>query len=633
MCGIAGIFNFTSRKPVDRKQIEKMRDMMVHRGPDGSGLYLDDDNYLGLAHRRLSIIDISGGAQPMGNGDKSVWLVFNGEIYNFPELKSELQGRGHKFVTNSDTEVIIHFYEEYGEMNFHRLNGIFSIALYDKNKRQLILARDRFGVKPMYYLIWEKGLLFGSEIKAILCDKSVRRGLDLEALNTFLTLRYNPSPQTLFAGIRKLQPGYFLKVRLDGRTELGPYWDYVPVHDKGIEEQDAIQTYQRLLETAVSRQMLSDVPIGLMLSGGVDSAVIGRIMQDHSKDKIATFTVGFPGRGNFNELQDARLSASFIGSDHSEIEISQEDYLDFFYKSFIYSEEPIAEDTIPALYYVSKLAASKVKVVLAGQGADEPLAGYKRYYGERNLAKYGRLLSVLPLNAVARAIPRNERFKRAVYSLGANDELQRFLAIMTIFTPNQKDKLLQPDVRKKMRDVDVELFEKVHDNASSLTDSLSRLLYVDTRMLLSDDLLLFGDKMTMANSLEMRVPFLDTELVKFLESLPSEMKLRGTTHKYIHKKAVRKWLPNEIIYRKKREFETPIDTWLQNDLAISARNLLTRSDSACKEYFNLDFVNYMIDQHFRRKQNFRKHLFALLSFEVWYSTFYQNGSLQSFTNR
>lgn len=632
MCGITGVFEYSSRQPVNRELLIRMRDSMSHRGPDGKGIFLDDENFVGLAHRRLSIIDISGGAQPMASQDGSIWIVFNGEIYNFHELRTELEARGYKFVTNSDTETIIYSYAEYGESVFRKLKGIFSLAIFDKKKKTLVLARDHFGVKPMYYAFHNGRLLFGSEIKAILSDTSFGRRLNFEALNTFLTLRYNPSPQTLFEGVKKLPPGFFLKVGLDGNVELRSYWNNNPIPLADFEEERAIRTYQSLLQEAVAKQMLSDVPVGLMLSGGVDSAVIGRIMQDVSRERIMTFTVGFEGKGDFNELDDARESARYIGSEHFEVQISQEDYLNFFYRSFFFTEEPIAETTIPALYYVSKLAASRVKVVLAGQGADEPLAGYKRYFGEKNLSKYGNIIARLPLQRIARFVPRNERFKRALYSTRFRDDLERFLAIMTIFTPAQKAALIRPEIAREMNDIDLQLVERVYKETGGLKDSLAKILYIDARMLLPDDLLLFGDKMTMANSLEMRVPFLDLDLVGFLETLPSNMKLRGRTHKYIHKRAVTKWLPEKIIHRKKRAFATPMDKWLQNDLGVSAKKMLKDGNLACAQYFNVDYIGHMIDRHINKRENYQKQLFALLSFEAWHKTFFDNRSLEDLRN-
>ncbi len=629
MCGITGIFNYQNKRSVDPQVLQRMCDAVRHRGPDDEGVFIDPTARCGLGHRRLSIIDLTTGKQPMSNAAETLWIVFNGEIYNFLELKKDLQEKGYQFRTNSDTEVIIYQYEAYGEKGFERLHGIFAFGIYDKRKHCLILARDHFGVKPLYYTCVAGSLIFGSEIKPILQYPSFKKELDFEAFHSFLTFRYNPSPQTLFKGIKKLFPGHYLKVSLEGTVELASYWNYKPQANTDITEGEAIEEYQRLLEQAVKRQLVSDVPVGLFLSGGVDSAVIGYLMQKHTQDKIKTFTIGFPGKGDFNEMADARRSAALIGSEHYEMELTQKEYLNYFYKSFYSLEEPIAETTIPALYYVAKLAAQHLKVVLAGQGADEPLAGYHRYLGEHYLSKYAGLLRILPMKTIAKIVPRNERFKRAAYVSKFSSELQRFLGIYTIFTPEQKEQLLNDATKKHIRDVDEILIERLYSQASGLKDSLAKMLFIDTRMGLSDNLLLFNDKMTMANSLEMRVPFLDVELVKFVESLPSSFKLRGKMGKYLHKKAVEKWLPQEIIYRKKRGFETPMDKWLQSDLAHTAKGIFNAKDSACSKYFMLSSINKMIEQHQNRKENFRRHIFMLLSFELWHKNFFEKNEINT----
>jgi asparagine synthase (glutamine-hydrolysing) len=628
MCGIAGIFNYKTNQPVDLTLLEKMRKSIVHRGPDEEGIYINHQEGIGFGHRRLSIIDLKTGKQPMSNGSKDIWIVYNGEVYNFPELKKELQGKGYHFRTTSDTEVIINFYKENGEKAFARLNGIFAFAIYDEKKKCVTLVRDHFGVKPLYYSMSNGKLLFGSEIKTILQDPSIEKELDFEAFNSFLTYRYNPSPQTLFKNIKKLHPGHYLKVTAGGNVELKAYWDYIPKTDNAISEREACEEYQRLLEKAVSRQMISDVPVGLLLSGGVDSAAIGYLMQKESAGKIKAFTIGFPGKGDYNELDDAHRTTELIGLEHYGLTISQNEYLDFFYDSFNHTEEPIAEPTIPALYYVSRLAAQHLKVVLAGQGADEPLAGYHRYLGAHYIGKFGSLLQMLPFKAIAEILPRNERLKRAAYTSQFSGELQRFIGVYTIFTPLQKEHLLRGDTKKLFHNADEALVERLYSQTSELQDSLSKMLFIDTRMNLSDNLLLFNDKITMANSLEMRVPYLDIELVQFLESLPSSFKIKRLNMKYLHKKAVKKWLPKEIIYRKKRGFATPMDEWLQTQLAQITKEYLNSKNSACRGYFNLDFINTMIDQHQKRKRNFQRHIFALLSFELWHRTFFENEKIE-----
>ena len=626
MCGITGIFNYKKSQPIDHELLTRMCSSITHRGPDDEGFYFDGP--LGIGMRRLSIIDLKTGQQPMSNGEKSVWIVFNGEIYNFLELKRELLKKGYHFHTTSDTEVIICMYEEYGEKAFAQLNGMFAFAIYDKRKRCIILVRDHFGVKPLYYTLNNGSLIFGSEIKAIFQNPSIEKEIDYSALTTFLTFRYNPSPQTLFKGINKLPPGHYLKISSNGEIDICGFWNYRPSINFKISEQEAIEEYQRLLEQAVKRQMISDVPVGLLLSGGIDSAVIGHLMQKYSSYRTKTFTIGFDGIGDFNELVDARKTAEYIKSDHYDLTISQTEYVDFLFKSFYYTEEPIAESTIPAFYYVSKLAASHLKVVLAGQGADEPLAGYPRYFGERIISQNAGLLNILPLNTFAKLLPRNERFKRAVYASKFIQEKERFLAIYTIFTPQQKECLLNDESKAKIGEINQELFDRVYDQTCELKDSLSKILFIDTRMLLSDDLLLFGDKMSMANSLEMRVPFLDIDLIKFLESLPSKLKLKGNTHKYIHKRALKKWLPKETIKRKKRGFLTPMDKWLQSDLASTARLLINNKKSACRYYFNINYVNQMIDMHQKRREDYKRHIFALLSFELWHKNFFEKTALE-----
>lgn len=625
MCGISGVYHYESKKAVDPLFIKQMCESISHRGPDGDGVWIDQQHHVGFGHRRLSIVDLATGAQPMTNESEDVWLIFNGEIYNYPDLKKELSAKGYRFRTTSDTEAIIFMYQEYGEAAFARLNGIFALAIFDRKKDCLVLARDHFGVKPLYFAFKDGSLFFGSEIKVILQEEAFKPEMDLQALNSFLTFRYNPSPQTLFKGISKLYPGHYLKVTGKGEITQKSYWPYRPKINAGISETDAVHRYQELLEQAVKRQMMSDVPVGLLLSGGVDSAVIGHLMQSVSSDKIKTFTIGFEGTGDYNELNDARVSAEYIGSEHYEMTISQKEYLDFFYKSFHYTEEPIGEMTIPALYYVSKLAASHVKVVLAGQGADEPLAGYKRYYGEQKINQYLKVLRALPMTQVAKLLPRNERFKRAAYASRFSNEIERFLAIYTIFTPEQKQKLINPDLQRKMGNqvTDISMIERLYNDTAHLDDSLSRILYIDTRMSLSDNLLLFGDKMSMANSLEMRVPFLDVPLIEFIESLPSNMKLHGNIHKYIHKQSVKKWLPDHIIYRKKRGFATPMDQWLQSDFANVARELFNDSNSASRKYFNIQYINEMLDKHQGRKENFQRAIFGLLSFEIWHKSFFE----------
>lgn len=631
MCGITGIYNYSDQAAVETELLKNMCQMIAHRGPDGEGTYFDQAAGIGLGHRRLSIIDLEGGHQPMATGDERLWIVFNGEIYNFPELKAELEGKGHHFQTRSDTEVILYLYREYGIKGFARLNGIFAFAIYDTEDRSLVLARDHFGVKPLYYSLANERLRFGSEIKTILCDPDFRREISLPSLQSYLTFRYNPSPQTMLQDVMKLPPAHYLRIQPGRAVEIDTFWDYQPVQNNGISENEAIEEYQRLLEQAVKRQMLSDVPVGLFLSGGVDSAVIGKLMSEASDKPVQTFTIGFEGNGDFNELDDARKTATLIGSDHRDAIISQQEYFDFFMDSFYYTEEPIAQTTIPALYYVSKMAAESLKVVQGGQGADEPLAGYARYIGGKYISEYGAFFKWIPLQTIAGALRRNEKLQRAAYASTFNTDVGRFLGIYSIFTEQQKKQLLLPEHIDASETRNEEIVRRLYERTGGLTDKLNKLLYMDTRKTLSDNLLIFNDKMTMANALEMRVPFLDVDLIKFIETLPADFKLRGKTGKYLHKKAVQKWIPEEISYRRKRNFRTPMDEWLQSDLAEFTRDMLGSPSAVCRSYFDLSYVNKIIDAHASGRADYQKHIFALLSFEVWHKNFLKNADFKSTT--
>ncbi len=628
MCGISGIFNFANSEVIDHSVLKAMATSLQHRGPDEEGFYINQSEHVGLAHRRLSIIDLAAGQQPMANEREDIWIVFNGEIYNFPELREDLEQKGYHFKTRSDTEVIIHLYEDLGCAAFQHLNGIFAVGIFDQRKKTVILARDHFGVKPLYYRVKDGRLIFASEIKAILQDPHVSREFDYEAFDTFLTLRYNPSPQTLFKGIQKLTPGHYLTISArDDANEIPFTQGNAPINER-ISEQEAVEEHRRLLSQAVKRQMISDVPVGLLLSGGVDSAVLGFLMRQYASHKIKTFTIGFEGVGDYNELADAQISAQHIGSDHYDMTISARDYLQFFCESFKTTEEPIAETTIPALYFVSKLAATKLKVVLAGQGADEPLAGYSRYLGAHFLTKYSRFFQSLPMSTIARILPRNERFKRAAYVSRFSDEFSKTWAIYSIFTPEQKKMLLRKPIAAAQNKTPKRLKE-LYAESENMGDMLNKILYMDTRMSLSDNLLLFNDKATMRNSLEMRVPFLDLELVRFIETLPSSFKLRGKETKFIHKKAVEAWLPKKIIYRKKRGFQTPVDEWLQHDLGTKIKKFLTAPGSACFQFFNPSYIEQLVKLHQQRRENYQRHIFLLLSFELWYQSFFKEQQVES----
>ncbi len=622
MCGITGIYNYKSKEPVDRHLSEKMKNSIIHRGPDDEGSYFFDKAGLFLGFRRLSIIDLSTGHQPMCNENGSVWIAFNGEIYNFPDLRSELTSLGHTFKTNSDTETIIHAYEQWGMDAFSKLNGMYGFALWDSNNRQLILARDPFGIKPLYYRASDKSIVFGSELKSILHFSQVKREVDLQALSDFLTLTYVPSPSTAFKGIKKLPPGFALICSENG-FKVQRFYKKPPKLNYAFKENELIEELRERIVQAVKRQMISDVPLGAMLSGGVDSSTLVKIMTELSGEQIKTFTVGFEGDYEFNELHIAREVAKSIGSNHFEAVVSSKDYEDLLPHSIWHLEEPVATTSTLAFYLICKLARQHVTVVLTGQGADEPFAGYPRHLGERYGSVYRLIPAFLRQTIVAPLIerlPRNERLKRAVRSLGIQDPVQRMFHVYNTINHELKKELLQNSFQANGNNEIIDSIKIWQDDVAGL-DGLSQMLYIDSRFSLSDNLLTYGDKMSMAVSLEARVPFLDLELMNFVESIPPSLKIKGLTQKYLLKKAASKWLSDDLIKRKKVGFAIPVDEWFQSEMRKSVEDKLLSEGSACRTFLNPLPIRKMLDEHQNKKEDHKRILFSLLTFEIWHEMF------------
>lgn len=626
MCGIAGWCG--SRHSQDSSVLLKnMLGAIVHRGPDDEGQYIEGPVALGI--RRLSIMDVQGGHQPIPNEDRTVWVVFNGEIYNFPELRSELEAKGHVFTTHSDTEVIVHGYEEWGDECIGRLNGIFGLAIWDSRRQRLILARDPFGVKPLYYHYDGRRLAWASEIKALLVDSFIPRRVDLEALDLYLTFRFVPSPRTMFAQISKLPPGHRL-IKDDQGCRVEQFATIGTSTDDRMTEPDWIALLQERLEAAVRRQMMSDVPLGALLSGGVDSGVVVAIMSQLSNRPIQTFTVGFEDGADVNELEEARSTAALFGTQHQEIRLTRIDYQQMLQKAVWHLDEPIATMSALAMYSVCQLAREHVTVVLTGQGADEPFAGYPRYLGERYGALYRRFSAPVRdhvIRPLVESLPRHERLKRAVRSLGTEDVTKRFAQVYAVFSEPMKAALWQPGVVRR------DGLQRVHQvidywrRGIEDLDPLVQMAYVDTRLSLSDDLLTYGDKMSMAASVEARVPFLDLDYMRVVEKLPPGLRIRGRTHKYIHKKAIAKWLPQDVIGRRKRGFETPLDRWFRSKLSGYVRDMLLSSDSACLMYFRPEAIETLLTEHRSGRQDHQRQLFSLLMFELWHRQFIGNPGL------
>jgi asparagine synthase (glutamine-hydrolysing) len=622
MCGICGIVA-RDGSPVAEPTLDAMIAVLRHRGPDGSGRFVDGE--VGLGHLRLSIIDVEGGSQPIDNETGTLQVVFNGEIYNFVELREELEAFGHRFKTRSDTEVIVHAYEQWGRDCVRRFNGMFAFALWDSVERELFIARDHLGIKPLYYVDLGNRILFASEIKALLQDRSCPREVDVEALAELFTFRYVPSPGTLFKGIRKLTPGHWMTISRRG-TEIQRFWTWAPREHSLRSESALVEEYQALLEDAVRLQLRSDVPLGLFLSSGIDSGALLAIMSKHSYGPVRAFTIGFEGGETSNEVDDARALAGMFGATHDVMMVAPDDYQSYYERYLWDLEEPVGNETAAAFYFVSKITSTQVKVALTGQGADEPWAGYKRYIGAKLSAYYSRVpvgVTESVASLVTKVPGRFERLKRGAVALGEPDVLTRFAKIYSFFSEDMKRQLFGDSLKSYLsatRHDPKEALRWLQQDVDGM-DPLSQMLYIDTRSNLPDDLLMVGDKMSMANSLEARVPFLDYRLVEFIETLPGGLKLNGLTGKYLHKKALEKWLPTSVVWRKKKGFANPVEHWFREKMRPFVEECLLSRDSANARYFDQQYIRRMLQLDRDGKEQFRRHIYLLVSFELWHRRF------------
>jgi len=616
VCGICGIYNFRTHEPVDAVRLAAMSASVAHRGPDDEGAHIDGD--VGLAMRRLSIIDLEGGAQPIVNETGTIWTVCNGEIYNFRELRRRLEARGHEFRSRTDTEVIVHAYEEWGDDALSRFNGMFGLAIWDAQRRRLLLARDPFGVKPLYYHHDDRRLLFGSEVRTILTDPGVPRTVDLTALDHFLRFTFVPAPRTAFAGILKLRPGSKLVCDSSGCHEARFDWA-VPRTVRPPSRVTAVAETRGLVERAVRRQLVADVPVGVMLSGGVDSSAITAITCE-AQGSVDTFTVGFEEDFADNELEEARLVAKRLGCRHHDVVVTSRDFAHFLPVAVRTLEEPIATASTQPFYRVCQLARESVKVVLTGQGADEPFAGYDRV----TAARFERLYRALPhalrdrvVRPLAHRVPRSERLHRAVDALDIDDPADRLAAVYSVVSANERALLYGDQLSQTRWENPVAQWQ---EGAGAL-DPVSQMLYVDARFSLPDNLLTYCDKISMAVSLEARVPFLDLQLMRYAESLPPDLKIRGRTRKYVLKKAVEGWVSPQTLRRRKVGFRTPVDEWFREGTQRELTDRLFAGDSACTCYLDASEVKRMFDAHRRGTRDFKRILFSLLTFELWHAEF------------
>lgn len=626
MCGIAGIAHSDPGYPIDRELLRRMTGVMAHRGPDADGFHLGRG--IGLGHRRLSIIDLAGGDQPIFNEDRTKVVILNGEIYNFQELRGDLEARGHRFATRSDTETIVHAYEEYGEACVEKLRGMFAFALWDERERRLLLARDRAGKKPLYYREDGEKLLFASELKALLQEPSLKRVVNPEALNDFLTFGVVPAPETIYQGVHQLPPAHFLTWER-GRVRIQEYWDIPFPETRRRTEEEYLEEFGAIFDEAVRLRMVSDVPLGAFLSGGVDSTAVVVSMARQSSRPITTTSVGFNERA-YSELDHARAVARTVRSDHHEVVVAAK-AVEILPTLVWHLDEPFADSSAIPTYYVSKAARERVTVALSGDGGDEIFAGYQRRYGLnrwetrlRNWLPAGVRSGLLgPIGRVypkADWLPRPLRAKYFLLNLSVSPE-RAYFADMSFFRAEEKAALLTPELRKEIGDHDpFRLFERLFRKVEGL-DPLTRLLYVDFKSWLANDILTKVDRMSMATSLEVRAPLLDHKVIEFAAQVPSDLKFRGRTSKYFLKRYLEGKVPRSVIHRQKMGFSIPLAEWLRGELRPIAEDLLFSQRAQARGYFVPERVRSLWESHQRKLRDHSSRLWGLMMLELWHRAF------------
>ncbi|MFY9909024.1 MAG: asparagine synthase (glutamine-hydrolyzing) [Candidatus Sulfotelmatobacter sp.] len=617
MCGICGQYNFGNLAPIKRWDIEAMTRAIAHRGPDDEGYHIAGP--LGFGFRRLSIIDLAGGHQPMSDQEESVWVVFNGEIYNFRELKCELEGHGHVFRTKSDTEVIVHGYKQWGDDVLNRLNGMFGLAIWDVRKERLVLARDPFGIKLLYYRVDRNSLYFGSEIRAVQATTQDRAEVDPTSLNLFLRYRYTPSPYTLLKGVRKLAPGTKLTIQ-NGSFQLSRWYTFRPSPFSPAKSSDeATEELLALYQQAMRRQLISDVPVGLLLSGGLDSGLLLGLMNLNGNN-WPTYTVGYGSSFADDELAEAAETARILNSRHTAVTITRSIFEEKLPKIVASLEEPIAASSIVPMYFVCERASRDVKVALVGQGPDELFGGYRRHIGVRYSSLWTGLPSWVrgPISSAVAALPRNETLKRGVYSLAIPDRNRRYQNVFSILPGNKIDELfhegvLAPGAGDTILDCWADLA-----SLSDATDELGGLQFLEVRSTLPDELLMYADKLSMAHGLELRVPFLDKEIVEYVERLPAKFKVRNGSRKWLHRQVCRTYLPESILKRPKRGFGVNVvDDWFRGAIGNKMADILLDDDSKIYEYLRPSAVQQLFEDHRSGRQDNHKILFSLIVCEEW----------------
>jgi asparagine synthase (glutamine-hydrolysing) len=617
MCGICGQFNFIRNEPVQPDTIRGMTQTMVHRGPDDEGYFISGP--VGLGFRRLSIIDLAGGHQPMFDAEETVCVIFNGEIYNYRELRVELKGKGHQFQTECDTEVIVHGYKEWGTEVFNHLNGMFGLAIWDLKTKRLVVARDAMGIKLIYYRITGGRFIFASEIRAVLAADDCRPEVDAVALKLFLRFRYTPSPLTIFNGVQKLAPGAML-VFERGTYREERWYNYKPVPFPSPKE-DAVAS-EELLELyrgAVRRHLLSDVPVGILLSGGLDSGLLLALMNEQGGPWPA-YTVGYGDSFHDDELADAAETATLLGARHITVRLDQSEFEKSLPRIVDSLEEPIASSSIVPMYFVCQRARQDVKVALIGQGPDELFGGYTRHLGVR----YGDWWRWLPrplrssLSSAVNYLPRNEALKRGVYSLGIDERLRRYQHVFSIAPEDDIDGLFQEGLLPEKRSPKLVEYWRTLLPQMEYLDELGGFQLIEIRSSLPDELLMYADKLSMAHSLEARVPYLDRTVVEYVQRLGPGLKVRNGTRKWLHRRVCEKFLPPRVTKRKKRGFAVNVvDDWFNSALAGKLSEMLMDKDSLMFQQLKPEPVRKLLQDHQSGRHDNHKLLFSLVMFEQW----------------
>ena len=624
MCGIAGFvdrWDSGQARPVEERAaiLDSMCRIIEHRGPDDQGVTLDRGVALGM--RRLSIIDLAGGHQPISGEDGSVSIVYNGEIYNFHELKDRLEAAGHKFKTHCDTETVLHGYEEFGPDCLKDLRGMFAFAIWDAKNQVLFIARDRAGKKPLYYSVTRGGsLIFGSELKVLLQHPDVEREIDPKALDAYFTLGYIPDPYSIFKNVKKLPPGHYLTFS-QGRLDVKQYWDFNFNPSESLREEDYLEELRFLLDESVRLRLISDVPLGAFLSGGIDSSTIVGLMARHSAQPVKTFSIGFH-EDSYNELKYARMTAQKFGTDHHEFFVTPEicsvvDELAWF------MDEPFADQATIPNYVVSKLAREHVKVVLSGDGGDELFAGYTRYIVAQNRASFDLIPKTLRqgLGPLSKNLPHGTKGRNYLFNISL-DPVSRYLDSVSTFTSLNRESLYTRDFRDLVG-TEGYVSSLFRDLSARVTtgEPLDRLLYIDSKTYLPGDILAKVDRTSMAVSLEARAPLLDHKLIEFVGQMPAKLKLSGLESKHLLKKAVADLVPHEILNRPKQGFGVPIQDWINRQLRSRIRESLTEPRSQQRGYVEPGYINVLLNEHERGRRDHSDGLWALFMLELWHRQF------------